>query len=92
MMPTGTRGTGSLALEVLTSSEGLHHLAADWDGLARESGASVFHTAAWVQTWWQAFGHGRGLRALVVRSGGQLVGVFPLCLDRTRSGARCWKP
>ncbi|MDQ7801858.1 MAG: GNAT family N-acetyltransferase [Armatimonadota bacterium] len=88
MIPPETRATGSLTLELLTRSEELHHLATDWDGLARESGASVFHTAAWVQTWWEAFGHGRSLRALVVRSGGQLAGILPLCLDRTRSGAR----
>ena len=73
---------------MLTTSEGLHSLSTDWDDLARESGASVFHTAAWVQTWWETFGGGRDLRALVVRSAGQLAGVLPLCLERTRSGAR----
>jgi CelD/BcsL family acetyltransferase involved in cellulose biosynthesis len=56
-----------------------------WDSLLPETpGASFFHTLDWLVTYWRHFGHDQKLRVLVVRSGGSVAGIVPLCVRRER--------
>ena len=52
-------------------------IAAEWDELARDVGASPFARPGWMQAWWSAFGLGE-LQILVLNAGGRLRGVLPL--------------
>jgi CelD/BcsL family acetyltransferase involved in cellulose biosynthesis len=65
----------------------IHHavepLAAEWEELARQMGASPFRRPGWFAAWWRAFGKG-SLEILAIRREGELVGVIPL---RRRLGA-----
>jgi len=60
-----------------------------WNALLPDTpGASLFHTADWVELYWKHFGAGQRLRVLVVLSCGQPIGIVPLCvrLERFRVG------
>ncbi len=61
--------------------EQLEAYAADWDALFRRTPrASFFHTYQWFVTHWTYFGAGRKMRVLIVRSGGTVTGIMPLCV------------
>ena len=56
----------------------------EWSALAAETG-NVFATPEWIATWWRHFGRGRRLLLTACRRpDGDLVGVLPLYLWRTR--------
>jgi CelD/BcsL family acetyltransferase involved in cellulose biosynthesis len=56
-----------------------------WSALLPETpGASFFHTIDWLETYWRHFGHEQQLRVLIVRSGGAVVGIVPLCIRHER--------
>ena len=50
--------------------------------------ASFFHTWDWLNAYWQHFGKGQKLRVLVIHTGGNPLGIVPLCVrqDRYRLG------
>jgi CelD/BcsL family acetyltransferase involved in cellulose biosynthesis len=54
----------------------------EWDALVAGLGGSLYMTFAWCEVWWRHYGAGRELRVFAVRSGGELVGVFPFFIDR----------
>jgi CelD/BcsL family acetyltransferase involved in cellulose biosynthesis len=52
-------------------------LAAEWEELAEQTGASPFRRPGWIGPWWRAFGKG-ALEILTIRRDGRLVAVLPL--------------
>jgi CelD/BcsL family acetyltransferase involved in cellulose biosynthesis len=52
-------------------------IAAEWDELARATGASPFARPGWIGAWWSAFGRGE-LELLALHAKGRLRGVLPL--------------
>ena len=56
--------------------------------LPRTSAASFFHSFDWLEIYWRHFGDGQRLRVLVVRAGGEPLGILPLVVrsERTRLG------
>lgn len=64
-----------------------YHLA--WQSnLTQTRGASFFQSLPWLRAFWAHFGNGKRLRVLIVRSGGELVGIVPLVVitEPTRAG------
>ncbi|MCC9311796.1 GNAT family N-acetyltransferase [Kitasatospora sp. RB6PN24] len=62
--------------------EALTALAGEWDSLVdRCSAATPFQCHAWLDSWWQTYGRA-GLRLVLVRRGGRLVGAAALILRR----------
>ena len=52
-----------------------------WNLLLREAGLPYpFLRHEWVRTWWECFGGDRQLRILLVKDGGQIIGLAPLML------------
>lgn len=79
---------GSLQVRLYQSPESLDELARPWDALVGLAGGSIFQTSVWTHAWWTAFGHGRRWHVVGAWAGDRLVGLAPLCWERTRSGAR----
>lgn len=46
--------------------------------------ATFFHTFDWLSIYWQQFGHDQKLRVLVVKAGGQVIGIVPLIVKYER--------
>src|SRR5215208_695237 len=42
--------------------------------------ATFFHTFDWLDTYWRHFGQDQKLRVLIVYSGGEALGILPLCV------------
>lgn len=58
-----------------------------WNGLWLQTrNASFFQSFDWFETYWQHFGEGQRLRALVVGQGCDLIGILPLVVRRERMG------
>jgi CelD/BcsL family acetyltransferase involved in cellulose biosynthesis len=55
----------------------------EWGALA-ERARNIFATPEWLTTWWQHFGDDRELRVDTVRHDGDLVGLLPLYVWRSR--------
>ena len=65
----------------------LTELREEWDELLLDAPtATPFSTPEWLGTWWRFFGAGRGARAVEVREGRDLVGLYPLTV-----GAGPWR-
>lgn len=65
----------------------LTHYQMLWNSLFAETPRSTFfHTFDWLQIYWRHFGHEQQLRVLVIKAGGQTLGILPLCVrdDRHR--------
>jgi len=63
-------------LEVERQSS-LSAIAAEWDELVKQTGASPFCGPGWFDAWWQAFGRGH-LDVFILRRAGALVAVLPV--------------
>lgn len=60
-----------------------------WNALLAETpDADYFHTLDWLEGVWKHFGQGQKLRTLLVREGGEIVGIVPLTVqaEATRLG------
>lgn len=65
----------------------LAEISDEWRALADRTGADVYMTPGWTLTWWDHFGAGRKLTALVARRGdGSLAGLLPFMIDTIRIG------
>ncbi len=67
----------------------LDDLCLTWRKLWHETrGRSFFQTLEWLKCYWRHFGRQQQLRVLVVRSGGETLGIVPLVVvnERTRLG------
>jgi CelD/BcsL family acetyltransferase involved in cellulose biosynthesis len=75
----------TMRLLVAATREELHRLREPWERVWREAGEpSPFLGFDWVATWWDHFGEGRELLALVAEDGDGVVGVAPLTISRYR--------
>src|SRR5579883_2391274 len=76
-----------LAARVVTRSDELMPVVAAWDRLAQDQGRP-FSSPAWILPWWQcvAAPAGRRLRTVLVTDGADVVAVFPVFVQRTRTG------
>jgi CelD/BcsL family acetyltransferase involved in cellulose biosynthesis len=76
---TGRAPRGEL---ILDESE-LAEVFDDWDRLAVERGRP-YAAPAWMMSWWRnAAPHGSGLRVVVVKDGGSVIGIAPLYAAET---------
>jgi CelD/BcsL family acetyltransferase involved in cellulose biosynthesis len=69
-------------VEVIDDPDALARLAPEWERLsARADNSSPTLSSLWQLAWWKVFGAsaGRALRVAVVRDGGELVAIAPLC-------------
>ena len=72
-------------LEVVSSLEEMQALSPEWNELLKlHRGRNLFNTPAWNCAWWRAFGSGKTLHVLAVRSSCRLVGLLVLNLYKTR--------
>ncbi|HEU4390621.1 MAG TPA: hypothetical protein VFV34_22650, partial [Blastocatellia bacterium] len=70
-------------IEKIDTAEALHGLKPIWNSLLSKSASNTLGlTWEWMTTWWEVFGEGRQLCVLVVRDGGEVIGIAPL-LKRT---------
>jgi len=77
------------SVEEINRIEELARLRPAWDALLAETdGRSFFHTLPWLEVYWQHFGAGQKLRALVVSADGGPIGILPLVVlaEPTRVG------
>jgi CelD/BcsL family acetyltransferase involved in cellulose biosynthesis len=72
-------------VEEVNTTAGLALLSSTWNEIeASGSPVNPFLSWEWQCSWWEIFGEGLGLRCLVVRSGGQPVGIVPLYFEEGR--------
>jgi CelD/BcsL family acetyltransferase involved in cellulose biosynthesis len=78
---------GRLRVEVVSDLDALSALEVEWhDLLLRSPGATAFASPAWVMTWYRHFERRRGVYAVTVRRGDELVGMAPFA--RSGGGGR----
>ena len=71
--------TDDLQVEVIRDPERFNSLAPEWDRLVDEWGVDrLFLSHTWFRTWWEAFGAGKQLHIVTVRSAGHLVAAAPM--------------
>ncbi len=76
-----------LKVERVADLDGLQALQEPWRHLlSRCAQRSVFMTPEWASAWWEHFGQGRQLWALVVRDGSEIVGLAPMMVSHERYG------
>jgi len=78
---------GSLNIEILQtgSADDLRKLEAAWKEIQRSGGVShPMYTWEWMGTWWEIFGEGRSLLAIIVREGGKAVAIAPFVRRKAR--------
>lgn len=74
-----------LKVEIITDFDRLETLTPDWERLwALSPRREVFGTWGWARASWRAFGEDRKLSTLVVRRAGDIVGIWPLVLNKSR--------
>lgn len=76
---------GSPDVGVVTGTAGFAALESEWDDLHRHtSGAFPHESWAFLYSWWESHGAGRGLRLVTLRSpaDGLLVGLAPFMIER----------
>lgn len=70
--------TGSLAIQIVTTRDGLRSLKGEWDRLHKlGAAATIFWDHAYVSAWWAAFHENATQYTLVVRRDGEAVAIFP---------------
>jgi CelD/BcsL family acetyltransferase involved in cellulose biosynthesis len=75
-------------VELVTDVESLDALVPEWDALAAVNGLPQL-SPAWVLAWWHHIApHGATPRTVVVRDGGQLIGLAPFYCEPTGGGRR----
>jgi CelD/BcsL family acetyltransferase involved in cellulose biosynthesis len=68
---------------VLKNTKEFAALEEEWEELYRHCPAATpFQSWAWLYSWWEHYGEGYELRIVAVRSGGLLVGILPLMIQR----------
>lgn len=78
-MSTAVRGSTDVAVDVITTAEGLDALVGDWARLyADATVATPFQHPGWLASWWEVYGVPGALRLVTARREGELVGVLPL--------------
>jgi CelD/BcsL family acetyltransferase involved in cellulose biosynthesis len=70
-------------VEWIGDEERFSELSGEWDGLLPED-ATPFDRHCWYECWWRAFAASSELAVCTVRSGDELLGVFPLRREEGR--------
>jgi CelD/BcsL family acetyltransferase involved in cellulose biosynthesis len=66
-------------VDVVTDVEAFWRLKGEWNDAVDRAGAThPFLRHEWFRSWWEAFGAGRRLHVVVVRSGGRVAAIAPL--------------
>ncbi|MBI5055391.1 MAG: GNAT family N-acetyltransferase [Nitrospirae bacterium] len=66
-------------IDVITDFEEFRKLRDPWTSLLEQSRADkVFLTHEWFSVWWEAFGGKRSLFVILVKKGGEILGIAPL--------------
>lgn len=74
-----------IVVQYLTDADSFARLAPRWNHLhERAATASVFTSWIWQYQWWQVYGGAQPLRLLVAMAGGEVVGILPLYLQKTK--------
>ncbi len=74
-----------MKFSILSHADAFDGLEPRWNRLIDRSGdASVFQTFSWQSIWWRVFGAGRDLRIILAEDGGELKGLLPVYVERTR--------
>jgi CelD/BcsL family acetyltransferase involved in cellulose biosynthesis len=83
-------GNARAKVEVVSDFGSLLQLQPAWDELMERAELDhPFLSHEWVRTWWECFGAGKELHIVLVRDGGELVGIAPLMRsDERRYGLR----
>jgi len=68
--------------DIVTETEGVRRIHAEWSALVADSFTAAFSTPAWYLAWLDAFPPKR-IAIVTAREGGRLVGVLPLSLIRS---------
>jgi CelD/BcsL family acetyltransferase involved in cellulose biosynthesis len=77
------------AVEVAVHRGDLDALAASWDALVDDGHpGAAFRSWAWSSAWWKTFSAGREPFVLVARQAETIVGLLPLCAQRSPLGGR----
>jgi CelD/BcsL family acetyltransferase involved in cellulose biosynthesis len=80
---------GAISAECISDVAGFRALRDDWKRLFSSCpDRTPFTSWEWLFSWWLAYGRGRPLRILAVRSDNKLVGLAPLYLDNERTHFR----
>ncbi|HVO30861.1 MAG TPA: GNAT family N-acetyltransferase [bacterium] len=75
----------TFTVETVTDFPSFLALEAEWSDLERRARSEhPFVGHAWVRTWLETVGAGRGIRMRVIRHGGKCVGIVPLVTGRER--------
>jgi CelD/BcsL family acetyltransferase involved in cellulose biosynthesis len=73
-------------LTLISRPEEFDALRNDWNLLLQECDASIYQTFEWQSTWWKHFREeDTQLHILVLRREGQLVGIAPFYIEKTRT-------
>ncbi|MBA2253680.1 MAG: GNAT family N-acetyltransferase [Chloroflexi bacterium] len=89
-MTVPTPPNAGLDLDVVVDVPRFDGLAAEWDDLVLAAPRpSPFLLHAWVSAWWRHFGAGSDLAVVTARRDGELVGVAPMVIFRTRGFRVC---
>ena len=75
-----------LDIRWIETVKALEPLYPEWQALAARVGADIYMFPDWFAPWWLHFGVGRKPRILVVRRGGDLVGLVPFCTETIWAG------
>src|ERR1022692_2844996 len=78
-------GTSRLRVEVIADFDSFVEAKPAWDALVGKADVThPFLTHDWIRSWWESFGAGRAMKILMVSRGGDLVGIAPLMISRTK--------
>ncbi len=71
----------SLRAETIQGISAFERLRCEWTALLDSRPSSnIFLTWEWLFTWWRHLAEGRRLSILVIREGGELIAIAPLCI------------
>jgi CelD/BcsL family acetyltransferase involved in cellulose biosynthesis len=77
----------AMSVHVEQSFDACKSIAAMWDQLVLAVGGDIYMTYDWCRIWWKYYGTGRELAIYsFLDVTGELVGVFPICIERIRLG------
>jgi CelD/BcsL family acetyltransferase involved in cellulose biosynthesis len=74
-----------LRVETLADFDAFVEAKPAWDSLVQKARiAHPFLMHDWMRSWWESFGAGRTMKVLMVSHDGDLVGIAPLMISRTK--------
>lgn len=81
-----TARPGAEPPDVLTDDASIEAFVPEWRAFSAKAARSPFESPDWLLPWYRHYGHRARPRVLVWRAGGEVVGVAPLVVTRSRRG------